>query len=216
MPFLDRREAGELLAAKLLAYKGKDAVILALPRGGVEVALPIAIRLGVPLDLLLVRKIGLPHYPEVAMGAIVDGVEPIVVKNEDVMKHAGISHSDFTAATERALAEIGRRKACYLDRRPAVPVKDRIVVVVDDGVATGATLRAALLGLRKRQPARTIVAVPVAPTYLIEELKAETDEVVCLEPLGSLGAVSQHYAEFDQLSDEDVIGLLTEASAFHG
>jgi predicted phosphoribosyltransferase len=215
MPFLDRREAGELLAAELLAFRGKDAIVLALPRGGLEVALPIADRLGVPLDLLLVRKIGLPHYPEVAMGAIVDGPEPIVVRNDDVLRHAHVSDADFKASTNREIAEIERRKARYLCGKQPLPAKDKIVIVVDDGVATGATLRAALLGLRQKRPAKTIVAIPVAPSYLVEELKAEVDEVVCLEALGSLGAVSQHYAEFDQLSDEDVIDLLAEAHAYH-
>lgn len=215
MPFLDRREAGQLLAEELLAFKGKDAVVLALPRGGLEVALPIAVRLGVPLDLLLVRKICLPHYPEVAMGAIVDGPEPIVVRNDDVLRYAHISDADFTASKNREIAEIERRKVRYLSGKQPLPVKDKIAIVVDDGVATGATLRAALLGLREKQPAKMIVAVPVAPSYLVEELRAEVDEVVCLEALGSLGAVSQHYAEFDQLSDEDVTGLLAEAQSLH-
>ena len=211
VPFDDRQDAGDRLAARLEAYRQQNAIVLALQRGGVEVALPIALHLGAPLELLLVRKLGVPGYSEVAMGAIIDGDRPIVIRNEDVIRHLRISEATFNAAAKRELAEIERRRAVYYSGRPPISANGRIAIVVDDGIATGATVKAALESLRRKKPSKIVVAVPIAPTDFVEELKAEVDEIICLEPLGDLGAVGAHYLRFEQLSDDDVIALMAEA-----
>ena len=212
MPFSDRTEAGARLAAALSHYRGTDTVVLALPRGGLQVALPIATQIKAPLDLLLVRKIGAPYQPEVAMGAVVDGDTPRIVRNEDVIGYAGVSPSEFDAACQRELKEIDRRRQLYLKDRPPVQIAGKTAVVVDDGVATGATLRAALKGLRDKKPRRIVVAMPVVPASLLPELEEEADEVICLEHLSSLGAVGAHYRDFPQLTDTDVIAYLDAAA----
>jgi len=208
MSFIDRNEAGERLATVLAAYRGTDAVVLALPRGGVEVGLPVARALGLPLDLLLVRKIGVPFQPEVAMGAIVDGDRPEVVRNEDVIRYAGVSDKDFDAACRKQLEEIERRRGVYLKGREPVPVGGRTAIVVDDGVATGATLKAALKGLAAKNPRHIVVAMPVIPASLIPELEELAEKVICLEDLGPIGAVGAHYRHFLQLEDADVVACL--------
>ncbi|MFC6658116.1 phosphoribosyltransferase [Roseibium salinum] len=162
MLFDDRIDAGRQLAAKLSEYQGKDVVVLALPRGGVPVAEQVADRLGAPLDLLLVRKIGVPWQPELAMGAVIDGSKPVIVRNEDVIRIARVSEDDFEATARSELKEIERRKQRYIGGRASVDVAGRTAIVVDDGVATGATVRAAIRGLRKREPAKIVLAVPVA------------------------------------------------------
>ncbi|MFC3162224.1 phosphoribosyltransferase [Ciceribacter thiooxidans] len=212
MSFADREEAGERLATVLAAYRGTDAVVLALPRGGVEVGLPVARALGLPLDLLLVRKIGVPFQPEVAMGAIVDGDRPEVVRNEDVIRYAGISDKDFDAACRKQLEEIERRRGVYLKGREPVPVGGRTAIVVDDGVATGATLKAALKGLAAKNPRHIVVAMPVIPASLIPELEELAEKVICLEDLGPIGAVGAHYRHFLQLEDADVVACLDAAA----
>ena len=208
MPFANRTDAGRRLAAMLTGYRGKDTVVLALPRGGVEVAFPVAQSLGAPLDLLLVRKIGVPQQPELAMGAIIDGTSPTIVRNEDVIRLARVSEAKFESVSQRELTEIERRRAIYLRGRLPVPVEGRIAIVIDDGIATGATVRAALHGLRNRNPREIVLAVPVAPAEVLEELQDEADEVICLEPLSNMGAISVHYRHFPQLDDNDVIALL--------
>lgn len=213
MSFTDRTDAGNRLAKALANYRGQDVVVLALPRGGVDVALPIARALEAPLDLLLVRKLGAPDQPEVAMGAIVDGRPPVTVRNEDVIRHAGISEAQFEAAALRELAEIERRRKVYSGSRPAAAISGRIAIVVDDGIATGATLRAALKGLKAMKPVKIVVGVPIAPAGLAKDLATEVDDLVCLEPLGSLGAISLHYRSFPQLDDRDVIAALEAAAA---
>ncbi|MDI6836690.1 MAG: phosphoribosyltransferase family protein [Rhizobiaceae bacterium] len=212
MSFIDRNEAGERLATVLAAYRGTDAVVLALPRGGVEVGLPVARALGLPLDLLLVRKIGVPFQPEVAMGAIVDGDRPEVVRNEDVIRYAGVSDKDFDAACRKQLEEIERRRGVYLKGRELVPVGGRTAIVVDDGVATGATLKAALKGLAAKNPRHIVVAMPVIPASLIPELEELAEKVICLEDLGPIGAVGAHYHHFLQLEDADVVACLDAAA----
>lgn len=212
MSFADREEAGERLATMLAAYRGTDAVVLALPRGGVEVALPVARALGLPLDLLLVRKIGVPFQPEVAMGAIVDGDRPEVVRNEDVIRYAGVSDKDFDAACRKQLEEIERRRGVYLKGREPVPVGGRTAIVVDDGVATGATLKAALKGLAAKNPRHIVVAMPVIPASLLPELEELAEKVICLEDLGPIGAVGAHYHHFPQLEDADVVACLDAAA----
>ena len=211
MSFIDRQNAGNRLADLLEKYRRDDVVVFALPRGGVEVALPIALRLSAPLDLLLVRKIGAPHQPEVAMGAIVDGDHPAIVRNEDVVRYAGVSETTFQELADQALKEIERRRHLYLAGRSPAPVAGKTAIVVDDGVATGATLKAALMGLKASKPARIVVAMPVAPVGFSAELQSDVDEFICLEELCPVGAVGAHYAHFDQLSDADVIRLLEAA-----
>lgn len=208
MLFDDRIDAGRQLAAKLSQYEGKDAVVLALPRGGVPVAEQVADRLGAPLDLLLVRKIGVPWQPELAMGAVIDGSEPVIVRNEDVIRIARVSEDDFEATARSELKEIERRKQRYIGGRASVDVAGRTAIVVDDGIATGATVRAAIRGLRKREPAKIVLAVPVASPDAAEALAQEVDDIVCLHAPAGFHAIGQFYRQFDQLSDDEVIGIL--------
>jgi predicted phosphoribosyltransferase len=204
MPFTDRSDAGRKLAATLSGYKDKRPVILALPRGGVPVAAEVAAALDAPLDLILVRKIGVPSQPELAMGAVVDGDDPIVVRNEDVIQLSGVSEADFKAVCDRQLAEIERRRELYLGHRGRVDISGRTAIVIDDGVATGATTRAALQAMRRRNPGKLVLAVPVAPTDTLAELRSEVDELVCLEDHEFFGAIGFYYADFRQVSDEEV------------
>jgi predicted phosphoribosyltransferase len=179
-------------------------VVLALPRGGVPVAAEVAAALDAPLDLVLVRKIGVPAQPELAMGAVVDGGAPIVVRNEDVIALAGVDDAEFNAIRDRELAEIERRRRLYVGNRGSADVAGRTAIVIDDGVATGATTRAALRAIRLRSPRRLVLAVPVAPTDTIAALREEADEVVCLETHASFGAIGFYYVDFRQLSDQEV------------
>lgn len=208
MPFRDRIEAGRQLAKALARYMADKPVVLALPRGGVPVAAEIAAALEAPLDLVLVRKIGVPYQPELAAGAVVDGGSPVVVRNEDIIRLAGVSEADFSATRDRELAEIERRRKLYLSDRPHPQLKDRTVIVVDDGIATGATTRAALRALRARSPRRLVLAVPVAPTSTLAELKGEADDIVCLEEHEVFGAIGLFYADFSQVADATVTELL--------
>jgi len=213
MSFKDRSEAGRKLAAALAGYKDQQPVILALPRGGVPVAAEVAAALNAPLDLILVRKIGVPFQPELAMGAVVDGGPPIVVRNEDVIRHAGIEEADFKAVCDAEIAEIERRRKRYLGTRERADIAGRTAIVIDDGIATGATTRAALRATRLRNPNRLVLAVPVAPTDSLAELKQEADEVVCLEDHEMFGAIGFYYRDFRQVSDEEVIEILGRFSA---
>jgi len=208
MPFHDRIEAGRALARALVKYKGQPVAVYALPRGGVQVAAEIAAALNAPLDVLLVRKIGVPVQPELAMGAVVDGGKPIVVRNSDIMRLMGVTNAEFDAICERELAEIERRRKVYAPKRPPQNPKDRIAIVVDDGIATGATMHAALRSIRMRLPKRLVLAVPVASRDSIERLRPEVDEVVCLEMPEDFGALGYFYQDFHQLSDQDVIDTL--------
>ena len=208
MSFKDRIEAGRKLATALAAYRNQHPVVLALPRGGVPVAAEVASALKAPLDLILVRKIGVPTQPELAMGAVVDGGEPIIVRNEDVIGLAGISESDFKAVCDSELAEIERRRQRYLGTRPRAEVTGRTAIVIDDGVATGATTRAALQATRRRKPKRLVLAVPVAPTDTLAALRSDADDVVCLEDHEFFGAIGFYYRDFRQVSDEEVIKIL--------
>ena len=213
MYFNDRKDAGEQLAARLSAYEGQEAVVLALPRGGVPVAAQIAERLGLPLDLLVVRKIGIPWQPEVAMGAVIDGEQPVVVRNEDMLRHGHVTEADFEAVAERELSEIERRKSTYLRERPAADLTGRTVIVVDDGVATGATIKAALRGLKKKLPGKTILAIPVADPRTVEALQELVDVLVCLHSPEGFSSVGAHYGDFDQLSDDEVVEILARHRA---
>ena len=208
MPFADRTEAGRKLANALAAYKGRNAVVLALPRGGVPVAAQVAEALRAPMDLILVRKIGVPMQPELAMGAVVDGASPLIVRNEDVIQLAGIEEAEFKRVCDDELAEIERRRKLYLGGRDRVEVEGRVAIVVDDGIATGATTRAALRATRARKPKKLVLAVPVAPTDSLAAMKAEADQVVCLEDYESFGAIGYYYSDFRQTSDQEVIDTL--------
>ncbi len=208
MPFQDRTDAGRQLARALVKYKGRHPVILALPRGGVPVAAEVAASLHAPLDLLLVRKIGVPYQPELAMGAVVDGAEPLVVRNHDVIELAGVSDKIFDEVCKDELAEIERRRARYLGSRARVPIKGQVVIVVDDGIATGATTLAAIRALRKREPKELVLAVPVAPLETLQRLHAETGAIVCLETPRDFGAIGYYYRDFRQVGDDEVIATL--------
>jgi putative phosphoribosyl transferase len=213
MPFVDRTEAGRKLAKALARYKSQQPLVLALPRGGVPIAAEVATALDAPLDLILVRKIGVPYQPELAMGAVVDGAEPVTVRNEDVIRLAGVSEPEFNTIRDQQLAEIERRRKVYLGDRPHTPLAGRCIIVIDDGIATGATTRAALRATRLRKPSRLVLAVPVAPTDTLEKLRGEADEVVCLEDYENFGAIGLFYSDFRQTSDEEVIELLARHSA---
>jgi putative phosphoribosyl transferase len=213
MPFVDRTDAGRQLAKALATYKNQSPIVLALPRGGVPVAAEVAAALDAPLDLILVRKIGVPFQPELAMGAVVDGREPVIVRNEDVINLTGVSEQEFNNIRDQQLAEIERRRKLYLGDRPHPQITDRVVIVVDDGVATGATTRAALQAIRIRKPSKLVLAVPVAPTDTLEKLRGEADEVVCLEDYENFGAIGLFYSDFSQVSDTEVTETLSRHPA---
>ncbi len=210
MSFRNRSDAGRQLAKALAGYKDQQPVILALPRGGVPVAAQVAVALNAPLDLILVRKIGVPFQPELAMGAVVDGSVPIVVRNEDVIRLAGIDESEFKTVCDEELAEIERRRQRYLGSRKHVDVSGRTAIVIDDGIATGATTRAALRATRMRKPKRLVLAVPVAATESLSALHGDADEVVRLEDHEPFGAIGVYYADFSQVPDEEVIEILKQ------
>jgi putative phosphoribosyl transferase len=212
MSFRNRSDAGRQLARALAGCRDQHPVILALPRGGVPVAAEVAAELDAPLDLILVRKIGLPLQPELAMGAVVDGEAPIIVRHEDVIRRAGVDESDFETVCDQELVEIERRRARYVGGRPRVDVAGRAVIVIDDGIATGATTRAALRALRMRMPARLILAVPVAPTDTLAVMRQDADQVVCLEDHAAFGAIGFYYADFRQTTDREVIEALSRFS----
>jgi putative phosphoribosyl transferase len=208
MPFKDRSEAGKQLAAALAPYKDQQPVILALPRGGVPVAAEVSAALDAPLDLVLVRKIGVPFQPELAMGAVVDGGSPLIVRNEDVIRLAGVDESEFKAICDEELTEIERRRQLYLGTRQRAEIAGRTAMVIDDGIATGATTRAALRATRMRNPKKLVLAVPVAPTEGLAAMREEADDVVCLEHHELFGAIGYYYSDFRQVSDEQVIDIL--------
>ncbi|GLS38858.1 phosphoribosyltransferase [Mesorhizobium tianshanense] len=185
--------------------------MLALPRGGVPVAAEVAAYLKAPLDLLLVRKIGVPTQPELAMGAVIDGDDPVIVRNDNVIRLAWVSAAEFDKSCQRELAEIERRRRLYVGDRHLVDLEGRIAIIVDDGIATGATVRAAIRGLRRRKPGSIVLAVPVAPPDTIEALRKEADDVICLEEPEFFQAIGLYYRDFRQLRDQDVIALLDSA-----
>ncbi len=213
MIYENRSDAGKRLARELAGYERQDPQILALPRGGVIVAAEIALALGAPLDLILVRKLGVPSQPELAMGAVIDGAEPYVVRNEDILALLGLPEEEFHRICERELAEIERRRKLYLDNRPRADLKGRVVIVVDDGIATGATTRAALRAVRKREPKKLVLAVPVAPADTLEELSGEADDIVCLQRHEPFYAIGLYYTDFHQVADEEVIDILSKVRA---
>ncbi len=209
MIFDDRRHAGQALAEKLLGWRGKNAMVLALPRGGVPVAFEIARALGAPLDLVLARKIGAPGNEEFAVGAIAEGGE--TVTDAATLEALGVEAAYLEATKSHALAEIARRRTAYLGGRAPAVVRGKAAIVVDDGIATGATMEVALRAVRKQKPARLVMAVPVAAPEAIERLRPLADEVVCLHVPARLRAVGMYYRDFAQLRDKDVTDLLAQA-----
>ena len=208
MTFRDRSDAGRRLAKALASYKDRHAVVLALPRGGVPVAAEVAATLDARLDLILVRKIGVPSQPELAMGAVVDGVAPIVVRNEEVIELSGTTADEFDAVCARELAEIERRRQIYIGDRARAEIAGQVVIVIDDGIATGATTRAALRAIRIRKPKELVLAVPVAPRDTITQLRGEVDTLICLETPDPFIAIGYFYRDFRQISDEEVVETL--------
>ncbi len=209
--FTDRTQAGILLAQKLAAYAGRrDVIVLALPRGGVPVAFEIARALEAPLDVLLVRKLGVPGHEEYAMGAIATG--GVCILQSDVIRQLAIPQASVDALVQRKLEELAQRERMYRSNRPAPKLEGSIAIVVDDGLATGSTMLAAIHALRQARPARMIIAIPVGARESIARLQAEVDEIVCLSIPEYFQAVGLWYEDFNQTSDDEVIHLLGEAA----
>jgi predicted phosphoribosyltransferase len=213
MSFHDRRDAGRQLARALQDYRDQRPVILALPRGGVPVAEEVANALDAPLDLVFVREVGTPGNPELAMGAVAARREAAVVHNPEILAQFGVYAGAFEAACLDEFAEIERRRAAYLGGVPQPPLSGKVAIVVDDGVATGATTRAALRAIRAERPAKLVLAVPVGPAETLDRLAGEADAVVYLEAPSPFVAVGVHYAEFPQVSDQEVAAVLARSAA---
>ena len=211
MKFADRSEAGRRLADKLLHLKNRQPLVLALPRGGVAVGFEIAGALDAPLDIVLVRKIGAPWQPELALGAVTDGAGHETFIDRDLVANLDVSDVYIEEETARQLEEIERRRKSYCKGRPALEVAGRTAIVVDDGIATGATMRVALQAVRRREPARVVLAVPVAPPDTLAALGEVADEAVCLETPIGLGAIGFYYRDFHQMNDREVTELLARA-----
>jgi putative phosphoribosyl transferase len=211
MMFKDRTDAGRKLVPRLLQFKDEHPVVLALPRGGVPVAYEIALALDAPLDIIVVRKLGAPNQPELGIGAVVDGDHYQSVLNEDVMRLLAVSEDYLNHEVELQLREIRRRQQLYRRGHPPEEIRGRTAIVVDDGIATGGSMRAALRGTRRAGPQRLVLAVPVAPPETIESLQTEADVVICLSTPALFHAVGQFYHNFSQTMDEEVIRLLDAA-----
>ena len=209
--FRDRQDAGRRLAEAVAGYAGPDTVVVGLPRGGVPVAAEVAGKLAAPLDVFVVRKLGVPFQPELAMGAIASG--GVVVRNEQVLRLVPDAEARLAEARRREQAVLEEREALYRGRRQAVDLHGKTVIVVDDGVATGATMKAAVEALRGAGVARVIVAVPVGAPDTLRELRRSADEVVCLQSPALFSAVGQWYEDFGQTTDEEVQGILGSAGA---
>lgn len=206
--FADRVEAGRKLAARLLKYKDQNPVVLGVPRGGVPVAFEVARALKAPLDVVIVRKLGAPGRSELGIGAVVDGDRPETILNRELMSALRVSRDYLEREIRNQLKEIHRRNLIYRSGRPRIELKDRIVIVVDDGIATGGSIRAALRGVRRQAPKKVVLAVPVGPADVVESLLAEVDEVVCLSTPPTFFGIGEFYGDFHQLADAEVIRLL--------
>lgn len=210
--FTDRRHAGRVLASRLAQYAGRDDVIvLALPRGGVPVAYEVASALGAPMDVFLVRKLGTPGHRELAMGAIASG--GVRVLNEDVVRWYGISEPAIERVAREEQEELERRERAYRDNRPPPDLANKIVILIDDGLATGSTMRAAAQAVRAHRPARVVIAVPVGAGQTCADLSAVADEVICARMPEPFSAVGQWYLNFDQTDDDEVRELLQKSTA---
>lgn len=209
--FADRVDAGRRLAAELAGYAGRDdVVVLALPRGGVPVGYEVARALAAPFDVLVVRKLGVPGHEELAMGAVASG--GVRVLNDEVVRALKIDEAVIERITARERAEVERRERAYRGERPPPELRGKTVILVDDGIATGSTARAAVAALRRADPARIVVAIPVAPPSTCRELRDEADEVVCVQTPESFWAISLWYRSFPQTTDDEVRDLLTRAA----
>lgn len=210
--FTDRRHAGRVLASRLAKYAGRDDVIvLALPRGGVPVAYEVASALGAPMDVFLVRKLGTPGHRELAMGAIASG--GVRVLNDDVVRWYGISEPAIERVAREEQEELERRERAYRDDRPPPDLANKIVILIDDGLATGSTMRAAAQAVRAHRPARVVIAVPVGAGQTCADLSAVADEVTCARMPEPFSAVGQWYLNFDQTDDDEVRELLQKSTA---
>jgi putative phosphoribosyl transferase len=194
------------LASALMGFAGEDAVVVAIPRGGVVVGYEVAHKLGLRLDIIVPRKIGAPHNPELAIGAVSEDEEPML--DQRLVEYLGVSKSYIEEESERQRLEIKRRLKRYRGDAPPLNLKGSVAIIVDDGIATGATIRAALASIRKKDPQSVVIAVPVAPTSTIRDLEKEADQVICLATPASFFAIGQFYRDFQQTSDEEVKRLL--------
>lgn len=209
--FRDRKDAGRKLAQGLLRYAGcSDVTVFALPRGGVPVAYEVALVLNVPLDVFIVRKLGLPGHEELAIGAIASG--GVRVLNNDIIHAMNIPQEVINIVVRREMQELQRRESIYRGNRSAPDVRDHTVILIDDGLATGASMRAAVMGLRAQHPARIVVAVPTAAREVCDAFEFEVDEIVCVMTPDPFYGVGKWYEEFSQVSDEEVRNLLEEAN----
>ncbi len=208
MRFKNRRDAGKMLAAALLRYRDEKPVVMALPRGGVPVAAEVARAFGAPLGVILVRKIGAPSQPELALGAVVDGAKPVVVRNAGLIAKTGTSPEKFDAICKQELAEIERRRPVFLGKHRPLDPSGRVTIVIDDGVATGATMRVALQAMRMHAPLKLVAAVPVAAPDAISEMRELADDAVWLTALEDFSSVGEFYDDFRQLADDDVTDIL--------
>jgi putative phosphoribosyl transferase len=206
--YTSREQAGRMLAQRLSSYRGTNVVVLGIPRGGLPVAREIADALAAPLDVIVVRKLGAPGQPELGIGAVVDGDHPRAIFNQDIIEHLGVEDEYINAEIARQLKEVQRREMAYRGGRPKVPLAGKTVIVVDDGIATGSSTRAALRGVRRQKPERLVLAVPVAPAESLEALRGDADEIVCLETPEDFFAVGQFYQDFHQVSDDEVKMIL--------
>jgi putative phosphoribosyl transferase len=212
MLFESRQDAGRRLARELASFRNQRPAALALPRGGVCVAAEAAAFLAAPLDLILVRKIGAPNQPELAIGAVADGDPPLIVRNEAIIRQVGVSETEFARICDAELIELERRRRRYVGDRTRLDLTGRTAIVIDDGIATGATMLAALQAAHKRQPNKLVLAVPVAPPATLEAMRAAADEIVCLERPHRFDAIGAFYDDFRQVGDEEVVEALQRAN----
>lgn len=206
----DRFDAGRQLAERLVSYRAQDVVVLGLPRGGLPVAFEVARALQAPLDVIVVRKLGVPFHPELAMGAV--GECSVRILDDDVVRAAGVSPGELAAVEQRERSELERRVQRFRRDRPRLPLAGRTAVIVDDGIATGSTVQAACQVARAHGVERLVVAAPVAPSHTVRELRRYADEVTCLETPESFVAIGQFYVDFAETSDDEVVRLLQRAA----